>query len=543
MDRNKMNPREWLGKQIREYKFTDIMGSGGMSAVFRATHVKLQVERAVKVLRPDLASDSQFVKRFEQEARILAVLEHPHLIRVFEFFEEKGFLFIVMEIVPGDSLDDLALYHGVIPAREMWIIVSQAAQGLSYAHNKGIVHRDLSPDNLMISGYDEQSIKVKVIDFGIARQDAFDSESRKIMETGVTSTGTFIGKLRYCSPEQAMELPVDHRSDQYSLALIFLEIVSGRPAFEGNSPITMLMRRVKEAPPRLADLVTGSSWPTDVDRVLERAMQSSPTERYPSIIEFAEALGEALGLDEQEARGGDLDWGQNKTGKKLIEPEDEFLPDYEADELILGLTSLAESMDKKPDRTIYSDRPDKQPQYGRVQAPAPKKPFPWLLSLFILVCLGLAATYFVLPDEKINLLKNKITQFTDKSVAKVDKLMASDPTPTPEKTKKKNPVTRRKIINGPYGTERPGVKPPVILKSSELKIPSHLKQKYTSPLKVVVQCVVLKNGKVFRAEVRNSLDPDLDKMATEAVKTWKFKNGFYKGKPEDIFMDVVVVFR
>jgi len=200
-----------------------------------------------------------------------------------------------------ESLDDLVLYHGVIPAKEMWQIVEQAAQGLQYAHDKGIVHRDLSPDNLMVSGYDERKIHVKVIDFGIARPDMLNNESKKIMETGQTTSNMFLGKLRYCSPEQAMEAPIDHRSDQYSLALIFLESVTGKPAFEGGSPITSLMRRVKEMPPRLSDLAPGSAWPDEVDNVLDRAMQSSPIERYPTITAFSEELGKALGISKDVA--------------------------------------------------------------------------------------------------------------------------------------------------------------------------------------------------------------------------------------------------
>ncbi|MCD4652647.1 protein kinase, partial [bacterium] len=400
-------------------------------------------------------------------------------------------------------------------------------------HKKGIVHRDLSPDNLMVAGYDEHSIRVKVIDFGIARQDVFDSESRQIMKTGTTSTGNFIGKLRYCSPEQAMELPIDHRSDQYSLALIFLETVTGRPAFEGNSLITMLMRRVKEPPPRLTDLVPGSSWPTEVDRVLERAMQSNPTERFLTILDFAEALGKALEIDDEDA--------------PVCVKSNDLIPEVEADDLILGMANLIEPVDEKPDRTIYpgKDALAVTPQYGRVQAPPPKKTFPWFRISLLLFCSGLIGAYFLLPQEKIIQIKKPVVKFVDDSVATMKEWMAPDPVPTvtPTTILKKKTFTSTKLGNEPLWMGRKGIVLPVILKSFQVEIPEHLKTKYSSPMKIVVQCVILGDGRMVRAIVVNEVEPDLDRLAIESVQTWKFKAGSYKGKAADIIMDVPVDFR
>ncbi|HPQ38747.1 MAG TPA: TonB family protein [bacterium] len=547
-----MNPREWLGKQIREYHLTDIIGSGGMSAVFRAMHVKLQVERAVKVLRPDLTQDPQFVRRFEQEARILAVLEHPHLIRVFEFFEESGYLFIVMEIARGDSLEDLLLYHGVMPAKEMWMIISQAAQGLSYAHKKGIVHRDLSPDNIMVAGYDERQIQVKVIDFGIAKQEALDHESRKIMETGVTTTGSFIGKLRYCSPEHAMELPLDHRSDQYSLALIFMEAITGKPAFEGGSPITMLMRRVNEPPPRLTDLNPGSAWPTEVERVIDRALQSSPTERFPGILDFSEALGAALGIDAEKPPAepppdSSRRREQRDMKPRLMEP-DEFLPDEEADQMILGITGLAETMDTTPDRTIYpgSDPAYSEPRYGRVQAPPAPRKIPWVRIVLGGIAALVVAAYFLLPPVYTDPVKGKLEAMWSVSMQYIDDLLAPEPTPSPTPVRVsplESRLNKPAPSGGPYLATRPGVTRPRVIESEELKVPVHLKSEFPPPVTVVVEAVVLDSGQIVQEPVLiRSVEPILDRMALDAVKTWKFQPGTYNGRPADIITDVDVVF-
>ena len=549
-----MNPREWLGKQIREYNLTDIVGSGGMSAVFRGRHVKLQVERAVKVLRPDLTRDPQFVRRFEQEARILAILEHPHLIRVFEFFEEKGFLFIVMEIANGESLEDLVLYHGVIPANEMWQIVDQAAQGLQYAHDKGIVHRDLSPDNLMVAGYDERNINVKVIDFGIARPDAFNPESRKIMETGQTTSNAFIGKLRYCSPEQAMEVPIDHRSDQYTLALIFLECITGKPAYSEGSPITALMRRVKEAPPRLSDLVPGSAWPSEVDRVLERALQSSPVERYPSITEFSEALGKALGIAAPDSE-------TEPSGKRPGTRKDRKIDDENDDEstiqvsgrLIPEVMSLAETMHTTPDLTIYpgSHGTRKEPRYGRVQAPPPRRAFPWVRMTLLILLAAACSSYFLFPANHTLSIKKHVNGLAESGynaiigqLQKFEGAETPESRPAPSKPAGTRSQDHQKDSGSePYWFKRHGVAAPVVHNAAIQNLPRHLEGQIKTPVDVVVQCVILKTGKLGQCTVLNSVDPFLDDLAMKTVQSWTFSNGTLNGIPVDIIMDVKVTFK
>lgn len=540
MEKKTINPREWLGKQVREYLFTDIIGSGGMSAVFKGTHTKLKINRAIKVLRPDLAADRQFVRRFEQEAQILAILEHPNLIRVYEFFEEGGYLFIVMEIAEGDSLEDLVLYHGVIPAKEMWTIVSQAAAGLTSAHEKGIIHRDLSPDNIMVAGYDDGQISVKVIDFGIARQDAMDSHSKKIMETGTTTSGAFLGKLRYCSPEQAMELPVDKRSDQYTLALIFLESITGKPAFEGGSPVTMLMRRVNEPPPRLTDLVPGSSWPSSLDRVLDRAMQSSPSERYASLSEFSEALAEALGV----SFNNNDDTGPMQKAKSSLTRSTQQQP---TDELVFGVTGLADTMEIIPDRTIYPGKAPvhNKPRHGTVKAPPPPKVFPWKRTILAVCLLGMASAYFLVSDERKTQIKTQYTELKNTTFKKVESVFEADATPTP--LPRKTPPKTKKATSPaddkePYWMSRPGVVKPRPINPQSLELPVHMKKDYPDPVVVPVQCIVLRNGQPTRTVVMNSVEPVLDRLAAAAVEEWKFKPGTYRGKPADIIMDVEVTF-
>lgn len=524
-----MNPREWLGKQIREYHLTDIIGSGGMSAVFRATHVRLQVERAIKVLRPDLSGDPEFVKRFEQEARILAVLEHPNLIRIFEFFEERGFLFIVMEIVSGDSLEDLILYHGVIPARKMSEILQQAAQGLYYAHCTGIVHRDLSPDNIMITGYDDQKLKVKVIDFGIARQIAVDSESGDLMVNNA-----FIGKLRYCSPEQALVRPVDHRSDQYSMALIFLESVTGKSVFREETTPTALMRRMHETPPRLADLIPGSAWPPTLDDVINRAMQIDPERRYPSILEFADSLSAAL---EQE--------DHHPTGRKVVSAENSNR-DARSGSDDSGTGPHKDSADVKLPVPEFQETilPRPEPRYGRVPPPKSPRKLPWKGIILLSIILGLFLSYFFVPENERDWVKSKVSYFLSAGYDRVIEVFVEDRVDVPRPTPYQPPALPKisDTGDGPYWFKKAGVTPPRILNSGPLKLPRHMHNKFTTPVEVGIQCSILKDGTLGRCTVIQGVDPELDAYAMEILQSWTFQNGMYNGQPADIIMDVTVVF-
>ncbi len=531
-----MKPGEWLGKQIREYRLTDIMGSGGMSAVFRAMHVRLQIERAVKVLRPDLARDPEFVQRFEQEARILAVLEHPNLIRVYEFFEEQGFLFIVMELVSGDSLEDLVLYHGVIPAWEMSEILNQAAQGLDYAHKRGIVHRDLSPDNIMVAGYDERSIKAKVIDFGIARKITMSSNSNDLL-----IPEAFAGKLRYCSPEQAFGKPIDHRSDQYSLALIFLESITGKPVFQEETTLLALLRRMQEPPPELADIIPGTAWPPGLDQVIARAMHIDPEKRYPGIMDFVESLSSVLERADiletnADALLSETHWIPSEDISRPEGAEDVVEVEHNDKKRVPG--ELTHEIGE-----IKSIR--QEPHYGRVAPPTPSRRLPWgrILILSFVVTLFLSA--FLIPEKDRLPIKNKVETLLNAGYNRVISKFAQKEIPTPVATPYRLPKvgTAREQKDGPYWYKKPGVTPPSIPNPGPYELPAHLRGKFDAPVKVLLQCSVLRDGKPGRCIILQGVDKLLDDYAIELVESWTFQPGTYNGEPVDVYMDLTIAFK
>jgi serine/threonine-protein kinase len=257
------------------YRLTDMLGRGGMGAVFLAEDLRLGRKVALKVLRPELAADEDFVRRFEREARIAASLEHENIIPLYAVEQVGAFHYFTMKYVNGSSLDGL-LAEGRIPIRRARDLLIQAAAGLGYAHLHGVIHRDVKPPNLML----DQSGRVLVTDFGISK--ALQAE------TQYTSTGQMVGTPNYLSPEQAQSLPVDGRSDQYSLACVGYRMVVGRLPFKADSVHALLYKHIHELP--MPARQAEPDVPADLSDVLHRALSKDPAQRFASMEDFAAAV-------------------------------------------------------------------------------------------------------------------------------------------------------------------------------------------------------------------------------------------------------------
>ena len=199
------------------YKVTDMLGRGGMGAVFLAEDLRLGRTVAIKVLRPELAGEGSYVGRFEREARIAARLDHPNIIPIYAVEEVDGLHYFVMKYIIGKSLDEL-LIGEPWPVEHCRQILWQAACGLGHAHQRGVIHRDVKPSNIMI----DEAGRAIITDFGISKA--------LLQETQYTNTGQMVGTPRYLSPEQAQGIPADGRSDQYSLAVVGYQMPRGPPA-------------------------------------------------------------------------------------------------------------------------------------------------------------------------------------------------------------------------------------------------------------------------------------------------------------------------
>ena len=223
---------------IAGFEVQELLGAGGIGQVHAAIDPSLGREVAIKSLRPELVSDGSFVDRFRAEAVNLARLNHPNVATLFSLVSEGSNLFMVMELVRGKSLEEvLEARKSPLGVRESIALVSQAAEGLAYAHEMGVIHRDIKPANLMVT----DSGRVKIMDFGIAR---LQGSQR------MTRDGSIVGTLAYISPEQLKGAEGDQRSDLYSLGIVFYELLTGKPPFEAATDYDLIQAHVtKGAPP------------------------------------------------------------------------------------------------------------------------------------------------------------------------------------------------------------------------------------------------------------------------------------------------------
>jgi len=277
-----------VGKVIGgRYRITKMVGQGGFGGVYAAQHTATGDTLAIKVLRADVENNNDVILRFRQEAKQTSKLKHPNTIRVYDFGQmDDGNLFLAMEFLSGSELTDVMRAEGPLGYKRVVKICLQVLKSLSEAHSKGLVHRDLKPDNIFLQDLHGEQDFVKVLDFGIAK--ALSDEQQDI-----TSTGAVIGTPKYMSPEQARGQQVDQRTDIYSLGVILFELLSGAPPFVAETPLAMILRRVTEEPPRIHDNVALPT-PMALCDVTLKSLAKNPDDRWQTADEFARALDDAL---------------------------------------------------------------------------------------------------------------------------------------------------------------------------------------------------------------------------------------------------------
>jgi eukaryotic-like serine/threonine-protein kinase len=264
------------------YEIDSVLGEGGMAKVFRGTDRVLGRTVAVKVLAPQFARDETSVTRFRREAQSAASLNHPNVVSVFDTGSDDGIHWIVMEYLEGRTLREVIDEEGPVEPQRAALIARDVAVALATAHEKGLVHRDVKPANIMITPTGE----TKVMDFGIARA---------VSSTGdptLTRTGFVMGTAAYLSPEQAEGKPVDARSDIYSLGCVLYEMLTAKPPFDGDSPVAVAGKHLAEEPEPITRVNPGV--PGELEAVVARAMRKDPEDRYQNAREMAEDLGRAV---------------------------------------------------------------------------------------------------------------------------------------------------------------------------------------------------------------------------------------------------------
>ena len=274
-----MTPQKLEGMNLGKYQLREQLGHGGMASVYRAYHPQLDRFVAIKVLRGELVDDPEFLARFQREAKIVAALRHANIVQVYDADRQDDIYYMVMELLEGDTLKarlaDYRVREEQMPLGEAVRVTLNVLDGLAYAHSEGMIHRDLKPANILLT----KRGQAVITDFGIAQM---------VGGTRHTLSGALMGTLNYMAPEQGMQNQSDVRSDLYSLGIVLYEMLTGKPPFDADTPLAILMKHVNEPLPMPP--TTGVAITEPFERVLLKVLSKNPDDRYQTAEEMAEAL-------------------------------------------------------------------------------------------------------------------------------------------------------------------------------------------------------------------------------------------------------------
>ncbi|MBP9085407.1 MAG: serine/threonine protein kinase [Kofleriaceae bacterium] len=332
-----------LGKQIGNYRLDKILGRGGMGTVYAGEHIYIKKQVAVKVLHPQFAKYQEAIHRFLREARAATSINHPNIVDVTDFgILNDGPVYFVMEFLEGISLEDLIEKEGAVDLHRALNIANQMALALEAAHDQGVIHRDLKPDNIMllkrpgrrdlvrmipgqnwITEREESYDFVKILDFGIAKVLIADELSAETVQ------GAVFGTPEYMSPEAARGEEVDHRADVYSLGVIMFDMLCGRPPFEAQQSSDVLSMHINNAPPSPREFAPHREITEQAEAVILKAMQKDPRNRFQTMGDFRRGLEGAYGSIAYRRHGavvaGVQPLGEEARSKRLTEEIDEWI--------------------------------------------------------------------------------------------------------------------------------------------------------------------------------------------------------------------------
>jgi hypothetical protein len=271
------------GTVFAGHRIEQVAGRGGMGVVYKATHLALEITVALKVIAPEMAEDEDFRARFKRESRLAAQVEHPHLIPVRHAGEEDGQLYVTMRYVEGTDLRRMIAEQGRLEAGLVATVVSQVAEGLSAAHDAGLVHRDVKPANILVDRGDS-GVCAYLTDFGLTRRQAGSDR--------LTRTGRWMGTIDYVAPEQIQGADVDGRTDVYSLGCVLFHALCGEVPYPRETEVAKMYAHLNEPPPSVA--AYRPDLPRAIDPVIRHAMANDPAERYPTASELGSDLVEVL---------------------------------------------------------------------------------------------------------------------------------------------------------------------------------------------------------------------------------------------------------
>jgi serine/threonine protein kinase len=269
-----------VGETFGGYRVESLLGRGGMGTVYLATHERLARKVALKVIAPELARDEGFRARFLRESQLAAALDHPNVIPIYDADEVDGVLYLAMRFVEGPTLQALIREQGSLSPTYTARIAEQIGGALDSAHRAGLVHRDVKPANILVA---EEGAHAYLCDFGLAKHTS---------SQGTTRTGSFLGTVDYCSPEQIQGRALDGRADLYSLGCVLYQCLAGEVPYARDSEFAVLQAHLQDPPPSVA--ATRPGLPRSVDEVIATAMAKDPDDRYPTGGALAAAISQAL---------------------------------------------------------------------------------------------------------------------------------------------------------------------------------------------------------------------------------------------------------
>lgn len=352
------------------YKISETIGGGGMANVYLGTDVILDREVAIKVLRMEYAHDEEFIARFDREAKAATSLSHPNIVNIFDVGEEDDILYMVMEYVDGLTLKEYIQRYGPIDIEESLDIMKQITSAIALAHDNGIVHRDIKPQNILIDSYGQ----VKVTDFGIAMA---------MSATALTQTNSVMGSVHYLSPEQARGGMATKKSDVYSLGIVLYELLTGRLPFSGETPVSIALKHLQSDTPSVKRF--NPDVPQSVENIVLKATAKDPFHRFETVYDMEDSLDTALDPDRLN--------------------EEKFSPPDEAGEETKAIPIITDSAvnSEENDETIINNPGDGTKPYDdnhkkKVKGKQkPKRKKKWIITISILVLLLLlgAGSFYV----------------------------------------------------------------------------------------------------------------------------------------------------
>lgn len=276
----------FLGQRLfGEYEIANKLGEGGMGSVYLARNPLIEQEIAIKILHGKAAESSEIRQRFQREARVISMLTHPNIVRVFIFGRtDSGLLYMAMELVKGRSLRERLQHEGMVDELTAIKIIKQCCSALAEAHDLGIVHRDLKPDNVLLTEFRGEPNFVKVLDFGIAKITDTTAQQQQLTQAGIV-----YGTPEYLSPEQAQAQPLNQQTDIYSLGVILYELMTGRVPFQSNSAVQVLTMHVFNEPEPAEKVAPQRVGPT-MSSIIRKAMAKKKEERFSTAMDLFQAL-------------------------------------------------------------------------------------------------------------------------------------------------------------------------------------------------------------------------------------------------------------